>query len=80
MEGSPHVDRAKWRRFSSGNKDRCEICGGPAQVSITVSAQELGGRTGTMIAKRQLRFCDTHGQARMARAIDGLLGTVTKAS
>ena len=29
----PGIDKAAWHRFSADNKDRCEVCGKPADFA-----------------------------------------------
>jgi hypothetical protein len=68
------LDLAAWGRFSAGNKDRCEVCGHKAVVSLTVTASTLGGTRSetSMLAKKTYRFCDAHGQQAMLRGTAGI--------
>lgn len=78
--GDKHrIDKAAWRRYAAGNKDRCVVCGHSSDVVVTMTAMERapegqGRGTGAMLAKQQFRFCSEHGQLRFGDALNKLNG------
>lgn len=79
MAGLQPVEMAQWKKFGSTNRDRCEVCGGTAQIAISMFAHEKstnGRGNGNKLAQTLHYFCDTHGQMKYGEALRRLQGAI----
>ena len=73
------LTKADWGRFQRNpNVKRCLVCGKSADVSVKLTATELGasaGKTGVLIVTETLHYCHTHGVLRYGDALRRLQGS-----
>jgi len=70
------IDRAGWKRFGTGNKERCQICGNRAEVTVSLSAHErTGGRNNPMLVNQKAVYCDDHGRLVFDRMLKAMRQT-----